>query len=193
MKVEPLVTYRKPKYPLIGEKIKPNNAFFLSRSKNMALIATVIAASGTLTGCNAHIGATAGAPPVPSYLSEQEVIQILQYEAEELGISFDSTKDTVIKYLDNDIALDLYNEEHQIGVAVVERKQINIPYTFLKDSGEENTVENAYTICMSAKGNLEDEQPVNFFLSSEIAEYDEEDLRQAFREFIEWLQLEGII
>ena len=192
MKVEPIVTYRQPKYPCAGEKINTTNVF-LPRCKNAALIAAVIAASGTLTGCRAPVSVMAGAMPAPNYLSEQEMIQILQYEAEELGISFYSAQGKVIKYFDNDIALDLYNEECQIGVAVVDKTQGNSLYESLRDADEPGLLDGMNAGGVSAKGSLEDEQPVNFFLASEIAEYDEENLRQAFREFIEWLQSEGII
>jgi len=190
MKVEPVFIYRRPKYPRIGEDIQSSNVFF-SRNKNAVLVAAMIAVSSTLAGCDAPFGRTQGSPPPPKYLSEQEIIQILQYEAEELGVSFDSKQDTIIKLFNSDIeiALDLYNEEKQIGVAIVDRSQANDLIT----TGAQVDTSDMRTSGTIAEGILEDEQPVNFFLASDIAEYREDDLRQAFREFIEWLQSEGII
>jgi len=139
MKVEPLSTYRQPKYPRLGENIQLSNA--LSRNKNMTLIAATIAISGALAGCvskgKIHYPALSGVIPTPRYLSGQEILQTLQYEAEYLGIAFDRQQETTIKY--DDIDLELFDEENQ------------------------------------------------------IAEYQEDDLYQALREYIEQLQTEGII
>ncbi|MCL2817129.1 MAG: hypothetical protein FWD39_01920 [Clostridiales bacterium] len=178
MQVEPLLTYRKPKYPRLGEGVPPN--LLLSSKKSKVLLAVMIAASLSLTAC--------GAPPYDFILlSEAEILQILQNEAERLGVAFESRQDAAVKYSDLDIILDLYNEEKQVGVAVIDRGQAN-------ELRGTDAWENIRGSGMAAQGSLEDGQNVDFFLTSEyIREYNEEDLRQAFREFIEWLQAEGII
>jgi|GEM_PF-1733836 len=207
MKVEPIRTYRRPNYPCIGEKIYPTNPF-RSRGKNAALVAAMIAVSGALTGCdtsydisggipptedNTSFVEYGGVPPAAEYLTEQEILQILTYEAENLGVAFDRPQDTVVKYFDHDIALDLYNEESQIGVAVVDQSQSNNLYETLSAAGESDLIETLYASGGPAEGTLEDAQPVNFFFAADITEDDEETLRQSFCEFIEWLQSEGII
>ena len=204
MKVEPLLKYRRPKYPRIGEGIPPSNAFL---SKNAAIIAATIAISGALSGClpgqppppNNSIPGLAGAPPQPPplyYLSEQEIIQILKYEARDMGIALDSKQAIAIKYSDIDITLDLYNEEKQIGAAVLDMGKLNQLHNQVdKSSYDPNDpkISNISKKGAVVKGSLEDEQPVDVFLASKILNYREDDLRQAFREFIEWLQSEGII
>ena len=194
MKVESVSAYRRPKYPCLGERIQPFNAS-LSRSKSATLIAAILAASGALAGCeDPPITAIAGDIVAPRYLSEQEILQILQYEAEALGITFDDQQDTVIRYAELDVALDLYNEEKQFGVAVVEEEQRRELYEALYNADEQDVIEGLYAGGIAAKGSLEDaEQPVDFFLTADISEYNEDTLRQSFREYIEWLQAEGVI
>ena len=196
MKVKPLMTYRRPKYPRLGERIEPPSSV-LSKGKHAALVAAIMAVSGTLAGCNTVIsppfGALTGAPPIRQPFSEQEMIQILQYEAEDLGISFSATENTVIKYFGHDIALDLYDEDRQFGVAVVEAEERKRLFESLRDMDESVLLDSRNTDGTSAIGYLEDEQPVNFFFATDFTEHDEDYLRQSFREFIEWLQAEGII
>ncbi|MCL2678614.1 MAG: hypothetical protein FWE85_06140 [Clostridiales bacterium] len=182
MKVEPLLTYRKPKYPRREEGLPPH--LLLAKNKSKALIAAMLAVSTSLSGC---IVSFSGKPPSPDYLSEADIIQILQNEAAALGISFENGRDTTVRYSGLDIVLDLYNEEKQVGVAVVDRVQANELYR--TDGWEE-----IYSSGLAAQGSLEDEKTLDFFLTSEyLEEYHAENLRQAFREFIEWLQSEGII
>ena len=196
MKVKPLATYRQPKYPRMGEQIEPANSA-LSRNKQAALVAAILAVSGTLTGCGTAVsqvlGGPAGAPPMRQYLSEQEIIQILQYEAETLGVSLGEAQGKVVKYFDNDVALDFHDEGRQFGVAVIDRTESTSLYESLKMADEQNCIDSIRAGGTLAEGSLEDEQPVNFFLVSDIDEREEEQLRQTFREFIEWLQSEGII
>lgn len=181
MQVEPLLTYRKPKYPRIGEGVLPN--FLLSRNRNKALIAAMMAVSLSLAGCGVKI---AGGLMPEEFFSEQEIIQILQNEAEGLGVSFEDGQGTAVKHFGLDIILDLYNEEKQVGVAVIDRGQASELY------GTDGW-EKIYESGLAAQGSLEDGQNVDFFLTTEYLEtYTEENLRQAFREFIEWLQAEGI-
>jgi len=202
MKVEPVLTYRQPKYPRMGEDIQPYNVF----SKNTAIITAMLVISGALAGCGSidenNLSSSpiqlAGAPlpPPPSiYLPEQEIIQILQYEAENLGVVFDSEQDTTIKYADIDIALDLYNEEKQLGVAILNPAEVNQVYEALKNTTMLDVCIDMHKNGATVEGNLEDGQSVDFLMAAAgtIRKHDVDDLRQAFREFIEWLQAEGII
>jgi len=179
MKVEPVLAYRRPKYPRIGEEIQPINSM---------LSKTIIAAALALTGV---LPVYAGAQAQRAYTSEQEIVQILKYEAEKLGIALENGQDIRLKLSGSEIqiALNLYNEEKQMGAAVLPRGQLyNMAETL-----SPNDMESIETRGLAARGKREDEQDVNFFLTTEIDEYYEKDLRQAFREFIEWLQSEGII
>ena len=173
MKVEPVFAYRRLKYPRIGEEIKPVNSMLPK-----ALIAATLALTGALP-------VYAGAQQQRSYISEREIVQIFRYEAEKFGITFDSELDTSVKLTgsDIDVALNLYNEEKQIGAAVLPRDQVNkiTQGPLIERQGLKTT------------GKREDEQDVNIFLTTDYNFYTEDDLRQAFREFIEWLQSEGII
>ncbi|MCL2817130.1 MAG: hypothetical protein FWD39_01925 [Clostridiales bacterium] len=195
MQVEPLLTYRKPKYPRLAEGVPPH--FLLPRNRSKALIAAMLVISSTLAGCGTNDPGRPGGggvflggvpPREPRLLSEAEIIQILQNEAEARGIAFERWLDIPVKYSDLDIILDLYNEEKRVGVAVIDRGQAN-------ELRGTDAWENIRGSGMAAQGSLEDEQTVDFFLTSEYIReyYDEENLRQAFREFIEWLQAEGII
>ncbi|MCL2677725.1 MAG: hypothetical protein FWE85_01570 [Clostridiales bacterium] len=118
---------------------------------------------------------------VSDYLSEADIIQILQSEAAALGLALEGGQDTTARYSGFDIVLDLYNEEKQVGVALIDRSQTN-------DQGLYDGRG------IAAQGSLEYERTVDFFLTvNDHTEYNAEYLRQAFREFIEWLQSEGII
>ena len=121
MKVEPVLNYCSPKYPQIHEISQIPS---LSRLKNKTLIAALITVSGTLSGCFPFFPfATAGDPAPPLFISEQEVIQIFQYEAEKLGITLDKREDIFINYYDTNINLDLYNTGKRIGIAVIDQTQ----------------------------------------------------------------------
>ncbi|MCL2677967.1 MAG: hypothetical protein FWE85_02815 [Clostridiales bacterium] len=180
MQVEPLLAYRRPRYPRRNEGVPPH--LLLAKNKSKALIAAMLVVSTSLTvGCISRLQGI----DVPDYLSEADIIQILQNEAAALGISFENGQNIVTRYSGLDIILDLYNEEKQVGVAVINENQAAaLDYRNELYDGRGIT----------AKGSLEDEQSVDFFLTSEyIEKYNAENLRQAFREFIEWLQSEGII
>jgi len=213
MKVEPLLTYRRPKYPRREEGVPPT--FLLASHKSKALIAAMLAFSLSLAGC----GITAPAPPTQEnpggqggevvkppddpwagvelggvmpvrFLSEADIIQILQSEAAALGVSFESGQSTVTRYSGLDVVLDLYNEEKQVGVAVIDRHQANE----LTEIHGWDYVKDMYRSGMAEKGSLEDDKTADFFLTSTyLDEYSGADLRQAFRDFIEWLQSEGVI
>ena len=181
MKVEPVLAYRRLKYPRIGEEIMPVNS---------KLPKALIAAALVLSSSQAYAGA-AGRHERRPPMSEQEIVQILKYEAEKYSIAFNSEQNPKIKWIDSDIeiALNLYNEEKQIGAAVIPDDQVN------KISNTLSSFDKDFirTRGLAFRSKREDEPDVNFFITAEIDHYYEEDLRQAFREFLEWLQSEGII
>ena len=239
MRVEPLKKYRRPKYPGFGENIQLSK-ILISRGKHKAIIAAVVAISGTLTGCGPSGGLSMPTPeemtrlsgmPAPSnemwlptqgmYLSDQEIMQVLQEEAAMWGISFDVKPDAIIKYLDVVMNPELYNEEKKIGVEIVHPDELNKLYKASSDT--EGHTDEAYTDeaydgkCIDdenvdeeyidlithglvVKGSLEDDQTADLFLIAscdelynvDYREY-EDNLREAFRQFIERLQAEGTI
>ena len=186
MRVEPVLKYREPDYPRIGEGAPLSPVY---RLKNKALIAAMVAASGALSGCleGGIFGVATSGIPMVNYFSEQEIIQILLDEAGKQGVTFSERQDIIAKYRDLDIILDLYNDEKQIGAAVIDRTQAN---EF--QSGE--IINGLYNGGIKVRGSLDSGQPVDFFLASEyIEDYSEGDLRKNFRDFLEWLHDNGII
>ena len=120
------------------------------------------------------------------------MIQILLNEAEERGITFNRRDDVNIKYSGIDINLDLYNEEKQIGIAVVDRIQAYDIYLAGKTEDHIYNYE-IYEKGIKVKGGTESEQPENFLLAAQSYEGYEEYVRETLRDFIEWLQEQGII
>ena len=186
MKVEPILEYSLPKYPRKGE-ISPLPGAFLPKNKRKALLGAVLAVSGTLNGCFIiDPFVTTGVPPMPDLLTEEQIIQILQYEAEGLGLNFTRRDDAFVNYSDFSVNLDLYNDEKNVGVAVVDQSQGYDIYN-------KNKNPDLYKKGVRADGTFEGGKPVDFYLATEIPEYHEETIREAFREFILLLQSEGII
>jgi len=199
MRVEPIYTYRRPKYPRIDEVTKPVHAY-LFRRKNTAFIAAIVALSGALAGCGSvnNIGddmVETGGPAMPelSMLTEQEIVQILKYEAEEMGVSFENRNDLVVKFLNVEITLDLFNEEGQVGAAAAKGDEEWNLYDVLIEDNRWDIFSDINSSGLATKGLLEDGQPIDLYLVANSQDTDEDDLRQNFREFIEWLQSEGVI
>ena len=190
MKVEPILKYSLPKYPQIHEF---SQKYLVSRPKNKTLIAALMAVSGTLSGCYPFFPAVlSGVPAEPPFISEQEMIQIFQYEAEKLGITFDKREDVFFNYYDANINLDLYHTEKQIGIAVIDQMQA---YEISQKADNYNIYDGVKErVNLTSNGSNEDELSADVLLTIEkYNEGNEEGIRQAFREFIEWLQSEGII
>ena len=187
MKVEPILNYNLPKYPQIHEFSQKS---LIYSPKNKTLIAALMAVSGTLSGCFPFV--LAGEPAMPPFISEQEMIQIFQYEAKKLGIIFDKREDVFINYYDTNINLDLYNTEKHIGIAVIDQTQA---YEITQKTENYNIYDGIKEkVTLTSDGSYEDEQSADVLLTAEkYYKGDKEGIRQALREFIEWLQSEGII
>ena len=192
MKVEPVTSYRPLKYPCRNEFVEPS---YPSLSKiNKVLLTGILAFSGSLTGCPlVPFFATAGIPARPQPMSEQEVIQILKHEAEKNGVILKDRQDLSVKKDYYTLDLDLY-EEKQIGAAVgtwFDFNKLNKFATSYYNDTSGAAKDSLY------KDGAETGQEINYFLTlPRNNDWDnsyEQDLRQAFREFIEWLQSEGII
>ena len=189
MNVEPVFVYRRPGYPTIEESIQLQCGFF---PKTKALVAAMLVISGSLPGC-VFAGGMREYRPVP----KQELIQLLQYEAEKFGVALDHENNPVVSYpnANVDFTLDLYDREKRIGAALIDRTRQASLYNENNNSSDSALLSllRNQKVSIPAAGSLEDGQPVNYFLSNEIEEFDMNDYIQSFREFLEWLQAEGII
>ena len=216
--LSPLKKYEIPKYPIY--EIARNNPDLLkklpSRWQKNARVLGCLGVMLTLTGCPiifgntvckecgfAHHGGSGGAPIYIIYLTEQEALDLIRTKAETAGINFNSEPpDYTVKVWNyNEVGLDLYDAEKDVGAALVGRNEsgfhwCNIGWSkeFAKEAAKEfENHESDTTVGVL----YNPEKPYGFNAP------DEKDLEKAenilreqlaaqVQEFIVWLQAQGI-
>ena len=133
----PLEDYQTPELPTLEEGISELLKIMPTRWKNKAMITAIVGMLGvtSLTGCGVydnynddyhyHHGGAGGGPIYIAYLKEQEALGIIRNQLEEVGLNFDSAPPTHNIIYDEGgwneqtIGLDLFDEENNIGIALV--------------------------------------------------------------------------
>ena len=216
----PLESYQAPDLPTLEESEPEILKKMPTRWKNKAMITAMVGvlAAGSLAGCNAnddrghvsdvndyyddyksHHGGEGGGPIYIAYLTEQEALRIVRNQLEDVGLNFNSVPPShnIIynegEWNEQKIGLDLFDEENNIGIALVNNWWRNNSDERAIGIVEELTQETEGDgIHISVIFNKRDEvwYPSN---GGEIEEILEEYLNLQVQTFIQHLQEEGII
>jgi len=214
-KLIPLKNYTPPKYPTY-EEAKGDRTLLKKlpsrwkKSVGALACVTLLGATALLGGCSAfrgcgtHMGGS-GVPIYLVYLTEQEAISVIRNKAETMGLEIKDTPPNIsvsVKFWEEsddsiDIGLDLFNEEKNIAFSYIREELGGWWLDSRSLAGKAKEV----------VANREDSLKVGFIHGTSRsfgthpgiarrrgAEQEIKDhLTTQVREFIEWLQAEGII
>ena len=127
----PMENYETPELPTLSEANPKLLQKVPNRWKNKAMIAATCLSLFSvvpLSGCwGLHHGGAGGGPIYVVHLTEQEALEIVRNQLEQAGLNFDAVppryEHTVIygsSSWEQDISIDLFNAEHQIGIAFIQ-------------------------------------------------------------------------
>jgi len=128
----PLTDYEAPELPTLTEAKPELLKKVPSRWKNKALIAAVglsLLSTIPLSGCTGlHHGGAGMAPIYVTYLTEQEVLEIVRLRLEEIGLNMVEPKDFETMTFSithhrtttrETVGISLFNEENRLGIVII--------------------------------------------------------------------------
>jgi len=209
MTVTPLRKYFAPEYPTL-QQAQTLNIFdrksLSQMTKNKLIAGALIAAFlGTQAGCTIPVGP----PPLDgdivmdypaNYINKSDVINILLNEAENLGITFDDSAPEFDLY---NFEADLYSGADNFAVCVQDK---STSYLFMNENNEalvnrKYFYEDIYAFSEIENAETQEKDKVFYVACSpddltdndyhDYVYYTEDELRQAFTEFIDWLRAEA--
>ncbi|MCL2443811.1 MAG: hypothetical protein FWD13_10170 [Treponema sp.] len=220
IQLNPVKRYVTPKYPVYTQASENPELLkkLPTRWQKNAKVISCLGAMGMLTlsscfppffdnKCSkcgfSHHGGSGGAPIYIVYLTEEEALALIRTKVETAGLNLDSEPPeySVKIWNRHEIGLNLYNEEKDVGVALVRTNDTGWVWCDVGDSKEIaeeakkefDKLENNTTIGVF----YNPEKPFGNEPSAEAKEEAEELLREQLasqvQEFILWLQAEGII
>jgi len=197
-----LKDYNPPKYPTyLDAKADPALLKKIpSRwKKNMAALACVGLLGGVtvLSGCffpsggGGHFGGSGGPPAYIVYLTEQEVIDVIKNKAEYMGLEMKDTPPNIfvtVGWDNTKVGLHLFNEENNVAFSHVGNEWVASEAQEAFDAKNDDlTVKIFHSGVSEIWGSATDE------IKTQKTEELKQHLTAQVREFIEWLQAEGII
>jgi len=213
LQLNPVKKYVTPKYPVYTQASE--NPGLLKKlptrwQKNAKVVSCLglmgtITASTVFTGCPwLHHGGSGGAPIYVVYLTELEALSLIKAEAEKAGLNLNSTPpdfSVEIDYLD--VGLDLYDEDKAVALSLVGKNEktgwgwgSNWWYKSVAERASEEFAKQENDITVGVLYNPGEEFGWNepsAAAKKEAEELLKEQLASQVKEFILWLQAEGII
>lgn len=179
MKIKPTMLYQTPKYPTLKEaELDPailENKTFSLNGKKIAFTASIIAMLCLNSGC---VHRTSGDVPAPDFLNEDDILGIVKQEAIKNNINF-ADSPFAIQQSQREIEINLFNQEKQFGFALYND---NKPTSIATETLQFGTIRKIHQA---------DKQIITTYDINDV--YEEASVREAFREFLDWLKAEGML